>query len=200
MSHPRASPLTPPSSRPAARRLLVPVPLAPPLPAAPTPDRILPAPPPVPASVQLAARALTGAVVEVLRGRRPAAHLDDLMDPAVVEACEGLAGAVPSLRLRSLRVQLPAPGVVEAAAHLDDGRASRAAALRLQCSGGRWRCVRLEIALTSGAVTRAGSSSASDGWPADAPCPGPAAPDGPRARPGTPRSRPPGHPRAPRRP
>ncbi|MFT4296734.1 MAG: Rv3235 family protein [Micropruina sp.] len=115
-----------------------------------------PEPPPavespgIPDQVRHQVGALVAALVEVLRGRRPPPHLEPHAGTAVLELIGRLRGegALPTMRLRSLRLDQPAPDVVEVAAHLRLGERSRAAALRAERRpGDRWRLTELELAL-----------------------------------------------------
>lgn len=110
-----------------------------------------------PALRQVAGR-FASAVVEVLRGRRPLAHLEPYVEPPVHDLVGRLcaAGLRPTLRLASVHVQQPSPQVLEAAARIEWGEQSRAAALCLIRRGGQWRLVRLELALDAATVVRAG--------------------------------------------
>ena len=149
-----------PASRPSAERVLEPITLAvdpqPTLPWA-VPDSVAPQEQVEPALRQVAA-AITAAVVEVLSGQRPVSQLERLAHPDLVSLvghlCRARVGA--NLRLRSIRVQVPQPNVIEVAAHLRLAAGSRAAALRLQRRQGQWVCTHLEIALRPDVVNRAG--------------------------------------------
>lgn len=150
-----------PASRPSAERLLEPITLAadpqPALPWAMVPAGVVPQEQVEPALRQVAA-AITTAVVEVLSGQRPVAQLERLAHPDLVglvgRLCRDRVGA--NLRLRSIRVQVPQPNVIEVAAHLRLAAGSRAAALRLERRPGGWVCTHLEIALRPDLVNRAG--------------------------------------------
>lgn len=100
---------------------------------------------------------LTAALVETLRGRRPLGHLEPHLHPAVVDLVGRLLanGAMPGLRLASLHLSRPAPKVVEAAARLELGAQSRAAALGYARTGTSWRLVAVELSLDDGAILRA---------------------------------------------
>ena len=54
-------------------------------------------------------------------------------------AARGEARRRPVIRVRAMQLGTPRPGVVEAAAVVDDGRRARAVALRLEGTEGRWR-------------------------------------------------------------
>ncbi|WP_040160327.1 Rv3235 family protein [Nigerium massiliense] len=112
---------------------------------------------------QQVAHRMGQALVEVLRGRRPAQHLEGVTAPRVYDTVERLArgGHGASLRLVRVHAQVPAPGVVEATlalSHEGSGQ-TYAAALRLENRGARWVCQAIEIALAGGGVTVARGSS-----------------------------------------
>lgn len=150
-----------PASRPQARLLLEPVTLAehrqPVLPWTVIPEVIATDSPVDPELRQLAA-ALMSAVVEVLAGRRHPSQLERWVAPDVLNLVEHLLRARrgPGLRLRSVRVQCPHPGAVEVSAHLSQGAASRAAALRITRRGGQWLATHLVIALRPDVINQAG--------------------------------------------
>ncbi len=164
--HPRAVALAAPPTRPPAQRVapahlrLVPSLEQPPLPferdAAPAHLGEG-----VPEETDRVARRVATLLVEVLQGRRPLAHLDGVLAAEVHSTVTALVRARvgDNLRLRSVRVQAPAPGVAEASVHVSDGVRSRALAMRLEARQGRWRCVLLEVALTSASVSRFGRGS-----------------------------------------
>ena len=60
------------------------------------------------------------------------------------------------LRLRSVRVQTPSAAAIEVSAHLTQGTASRAAALRISRRRGSWVATHLAIALQPRVVHQAG--------------------------------------------
>jgi hypothetical protein len=146
-----------PQTRPAAHRLLQPVAhldAQPPLPFAP-PER--PPEPKVDPALRKLAFAVTAALVEVLSGRRSAARLAAWFEPRPRDLMETLSRthATAELQLRAVRVQQPRPNTLEVAAHLvADGR-SRAAALRFDRRGARWKVSRLEVGLRPNQVHRA---------------------------------------------
>lgn len=150
----------PPATRPPARGLLANAVATrsgeqPPLPfdASPLPavidDSVSP-------EVRRVARAIAGALAEVLQGRRPVGQIETFADGEVLATIIHLARsrAGHGLTLRSLRVQSPAPQVAEVAFQVGEAGRLRAGALRLERVRGRWRCVALEIALTGSGVTR----------------------------------------------
>lgn len=100
--------------------------------------------------------ALIAAVVEVLRRRRPLAHLEPHCSTDVFELLGRLhgAGALPRLRLASTQITRPADSSVEASARLALGDLSRAAAFRLAHQDGRWLLADLELALDDATVQR----------------------------------------------
>jgi hypothetical protein len=110
-----------------------------------------------PALRQLAA-SLTAALVEVLAGRRSAQQLELWVVPDVLSLLEHLrrARGGDGIRLRSVRVQAPSESALEVSAHLTQGDASRAAALRISRRRGRWVATHLAIALRPRVVHRAG--------------------------------------------
>jgi hypothetical protein len=94
------------------------------------------------------------AAVEVCRGRRPPGQLARWASVEVQRTLERrhlLArrqvplGADHPARVRVVQVSQPRPGVVEAAAVVGDRGRLRAAAVRLQDAGGRWRVTALEL-------------------------------------------------------
>lgn len=150
-----------PASRPAATRVLEPIAMVevtqPALPWAVVPE-VISTPNPVDPAVRRVAAAITLAIVEVLSGQRPLAQLERVAHPDLVGMVGHLsrARAGAALRVHSIRIQAPEPGVIEVAAHLRVDAGSRAAALRLQRREDRWLCTHLEIALRPDVVNRAG--------------------------------------------
>ncbi len=104
------------------------------------------------------AGALMGALVEVLSGQRSALQLELWVEPELLSLVEHLQRARrgQGLKLRSVRVQVPLEEAIEVSAHLTQGTASRAAALRISRRRGRWVATHLAIALRPGVVHRAG--------------------------------------------
>lgn len=145
-----------------AVRLIEPPPLIEPAqqPLLPWPEPELcaaPEPPGIADEVRRQVGVLAAALVEVLRGRRPLPHLEGHASPPVRELIERLRtdGPLPMLRLRSLRMGQPAPGVVEAAARLRIGERSRAMALRAERdAAARWRLTELELCLDEAGIRR----------------------------------------------
>lgn len=99
------------------------------------------------------AGSLTQAVAEVLVGRRPAAQLVRWVAEEALAALNWqLRTAVRGRRngstnppaVCSVHIQLPAPGVVEVAAHLRGDEVPPALALRLEARTQRWFCTALE--------------------------------------------------------
>ena len=109
--------------------------------APPTPD--------VPDALRRRAGALTAAVVEVLRGRRPLLQLEPHLSTVTLELVGRLraAGPLPNLRLASLRVTQPAESAIEGCARLTLGDASHAVAFRLEPDAERWLLTELELTL-----------------------------------------------------
>ncbi len=101
----------------------------------------------------LLARRLAGASVEVILGRRPAAQLARWLAPGVLDALRTRAivtrDAVPpptrGPAVRGVRVCALHAHLVEATAVVDDGRRTRAVALRLEPHRGAWRATALEV-------------------------------------------------------
>lgn len=114
----------------------------------PTPRGLLPEP------AAWAARLVQG-IAEVLTLDRPAAQLARWVCPEVYDAVRRRvdvrrrtprpAGQHRRPTVRSLHVTEPADGVAEVCALVDDGRRSRAYALRLEGTDGRWRATALEL-------------------------------------------------------
>lgn len=106
---------------------------------------------------QLAASLMAG-LVEVLAGRRSPQQLELWVVPDVLSLLEHLrrARGGDGIRLRSVRVQAPSESALEVSAHLTQGDASRAAALRISRRRGRWVATHLVIALRPRVVHRAG--------------------------------------------
>ena len=147
-------------TRPPARRLLEPVLLAPDhpvLPWASVPEILDHADTVEPAARQVAA-SVTIAIVEALAGRRSPVQLERWLEPDLITLLEHLCRSRVAwgVRLRSLRLQSPTPGVVEVTAHLRHHGASRAAALRLARRESGWVGTNLEIALRAKVINRAG--------------------------------------------
>lgn len=87
--------------------------------------------------------------LEVAAGFRPLGQVVRWTSPEVFEALDRrhrLAAAAsrdarrrPVIRVRAVQLFSPRSGVVEAGAVVDDGRRTRAVALRLESEAGRWR-------------------------------------------------------------
>jgi hypothetical protein len=94
------------------------------------------------------ARRLAQAIAEVLAGARPASQLSSHATNYVIRQLERNAGrltprvGVPQRRplIDSLHLGEPCEGVIEACAVIDTGSRKRALALRLEATGGQWRC------------------------------------------------------------
>lgn len=113
----------------------------------------------VDAAARMTATRLAGAMIEVLRGRRPPFHLVPHVTRPVLEKVREFAEQPrPDLRVASVHVQLPTDDVAEAAVRLTLQEQSRALAMRLERRRGRWRVTVLEIAWGE-RVVRAGSGS-----------------------------------------
>lgn len=146
----------PPQSRPPALELAAPrrpspVAAQPPLPLE-GPRLIVPTASEVPAEAVRAAQQVALALAEVLAGARAAAQLQAVLPDRLGGFVEHLVRSrhAVGLRLASLRVQAPRPGVAEASLRLGGGAGSRAGALRLELHDGRWLCVALELGLSGG--------------------------------------------------
>ncbi|MGH3620327.1 MAG: Rv3235 family protein [Sciscionella sp.] len=87
---------------------------------------------------------LVRSVLEVLDGHRPVTQLRELFDEraytTIVAAVRTRTRTRASRRLRRLYPCIPAEGVVELCATVDDGPRVRAATARMERRGGRWRC------------------------------------------------------------
>lgn len=116
-----------------------------------------PALPEVSDALRRRATALIAAIVEVLRGRRPLAHLEPHCEASVFELLGRLhsTGALPNIRLASTLITRPADSSVEASARLTLGQVSRAAAFRIaQHPDGRWLLTDLELTLDDATIQR----------------------------------------------
>ncbi|HOC12315.1 MAG TPA: Rv3235 family protein [Propionicimonas sp.] len=113
---------------------------------------------PVEPQLRQFASALMAAVVEVLSGQRSPLQLERWLDPELLALIEHLRGARlgSGLRLQSIRVQAPNARVLEVSAHLRQGSASRAAALRVALRRDQWVGTHLSIALRPNVVHGAG--------------------------------------------
>lgn len=103
-------------------------------------------------------------ILEALQGRRPMSQLEVVFEDEAREAFAQLRESAPGgeFTIHSSRAQMPSPRAVEVSLHLGCGRNSRAVAFRLEPVSGRWRCSRLEVALSpTGAICAASSSWAS---------------------------------------
>jgi Family of unknown function (DUF6459) len=108
------------------------------------------------AEVQAWAGTLAQAVVEVLAGDRPVGQLlrwttariyADVSRRAGLAAreCTAVRRGRSRAVVRRVRVCQPAAGVAEATAVVSDGHRTRAIALRLQRTDGRWLCTALQL-------------------------------------------------------
>ncbi len=94
------------------------------------------------------------AAVEVGQGRRPPGQLARWSSREVQQILErrhrlsrrqGPVAAGRPVHVRAVHLGRPSQGVVEVAAVVGDARRLRAAAIRLQDAGGRWRVTALEL-------------------------------------------------------
>ncbi|MCA0252169.1 MAG: Rv3235 family protein [Actinobacteria bacterium] len=148
-----------PDSRPPARRLLEPLRIRTTQPTLPLDaPAVLAEPVDLDPTLRRLATAAVSGVVEMLAGRRPAEQLESWMEPEPLALLSHLrgAGATAGIRLQSVRIQQPRPGALEVTAHLRQGSASRAAALRFSRRGERWTVTRIELALHADVIHRAG--------------------------------------------
>ena len=151
-----------PASRPPAVPLLEPSWFTgdnqPALPLTIVPDVVAPDQQPVDPELRQLAATLMAALVEVLTGQRSPEQLEQWVEPELLALLEHLRRARrgEGLKLRSVRVQAPHGEAVEVSAHLVQGSASRAAALRVSRRRGRWIATHLAIALRPGVVNQAG--------------------------------------------
>jgi hypothetical protein len=151
-----------PASRPPAVPLLEPAWFAgdaqPALPWTVVPEILVPDRDPVEPELRQLAAALTAALVEVLSGQRSSEQLERWVEPELLSLVDHLRRARNGhgLKLRSVRVQAPHAEAVEVSAHLRQGTASRAAALRITWRRGQWVATHLAIALRPGVVHQAG--------------------------------------------
>lgn len=151
-----------PASRPPAVPLLEPAWFAgdaqPALPWTVVPEVVVPAQDAVDPELRQLAAGLIAALVEVLSGQRSAEQLERWVEPELLSLVEHLqrARSGDGLKLRSVRVQAPHSQAVEVSAHLRQGAASRAAALRISWRRGQWVATHLAIALRPGIVHQAG--------------------------------------------
>ena len=160
--HPTTATCRPaPPSRPPAVPLLEPLVFVsdaqPVLPWTVASELLVPESPVAPELRQLAA-SLTSALVEVLSGQRSALQLERWVEPELLSLLTHLrrAGRGDLVKLRSVRVQAPHSEALEVAAHLRQGAASRAAAVRITWRRGQWVATHLAIALRPDVVHRAG--------------------------------------------
>lgn len=143
-----------------ALRLVQPVvlerPQEPLLPWPPAAEVPTPAEDEIPPELHRTVSRLAAGVVEVLRGRRPLDHLAAHTVPGVLDLLGQLrqTRSLPELRLASLRLSRPATDAVEAAARLQLGARSRAAALRVTAGAEGWQVSHLELALEDAEVLR----------------------------------------------
>lgn len=97
--------------------------------------------------------ALALAIAETLQGRRPVGQLCRWVDEQVLASLtvtlrrqpRSAGATLPPARLRSVRLQSPREGVVEAAAHVQLAARSTAFAFRLETCYDRWLCTALDL-------------------------------------------------------
>jgi hypothetical protein len=92
-----------------------------------------------------AATIVARAIVEVLAGVRPVAHLSGWATPRLQAALERFGGQYPRGSVRSIRISEPRPGVAEVVAVVNRGDRVAALALRMVSVGGRWQVTNLQI-------------------------------------------------------
>lgn len=103
------------------------------------------------------ATGIATAIIEVIAGRRRLQQLEHLMTPNAIRTIRKLRNTPFStdLRIRSLHVQSPEPGIMEVAIHLHQRDISRAAAIRLSETTQGWICTRFETSLIPTIITKA---------------------------------------------
>jgi hypothetical protein len=117
------------------------------------PGRTAPGAPPRAADSRLresplpAATIVVRAIVEVLAGIRPGAHLAGWATPALQAELERARGHYPGrATVRSIRVGEPRLGVAEVVAVVARGERVSAMALRMETANGRWQVTTLQLA------------------------------------------------------
>jgi hypothetical protein len=113
------------------------------------------APTDAPSAAAVAARRFISLCVEVLNGFRPASHLRPFTAPAQLTAITGhlvrrtarrhLAGPRAVVRIKTIRVCEPRPGVAEVAAVLTRDTSTWAMAARLERREQTWLCTVVEV-------------------------------------------------------
>ncbi len=93
---------------------------------------------------------LATVVLEVLQGRRPVRQLAQCVDPEAASVVQSWSSTTcwTGARLVSARASRVGRATVEGCVRVDLGGRSLMLILRLEASGGRWRCVRLELLTT----------------------------------------------------
>lgn len=94
-----------------------------------------------------AAAIIVRAIVEVLAGVRPGAHLAGWATPALRTELERCRGQYPGhATIRSIRVGEPRPGIAEVVAVIARDQRVSAMALRMESAEGRWQVTTLQLA------------------------------------------------------
>ena len=96
------------------------------------------------------ARQLIAALFEAIAGHRPPTQLRAWVAAGVYELAGELArsGAGTGMTIRSVRLQAPAPKIIEASVHLRQAERSRAAAIQLTLTDHHWQVTALELGLS----------------------------------------------------
>lgn len=96
------------------------------------------------------ARQLIAALFEAIAGHRPPTQLRAWVAGGVYDLAGELArnGAGTGMTIRSVRLQTPAPKVIEASVHLHQAGRSRAAAIQLTYTDHHWQVTTLELGLS----------------------------------------------------
>jgi hypothetical protein len=93
-----------------------------------------------------AATIIVRAIVEVLSGARPVAHLAGWATPSLQAALERISGQYPGRStVRSIRIGEPKPGVAEVVAVISRDDRVAALALRMEATDGRWQVTTVQI-------------------------------------------------------
>ena len=103
------------------------------------------------------ATSITVVAIETISGLRPLSQLDHCFATSLIFLMSHLRRThqATGLRVQSMRMQSPAPDVIEVSVHLRQDKHSCAAALRLVRQRNNWICTRFEIALRPDAIMRA---------------------------------------------
>ncbi len=96
------------------------------------------------------ARQLIAALFEAIAGHRPPTQLRAWVGAGVYELAGELArsGVGTGMTIRSVRLQAPAPKIIEASVHLRQAGRSRAAAIQLTYTDHHWQVTTLELGLS----------------------------------------------------